>query len=241
MLYTNIQKFNDGIRVYGSTPLDDRTVASSVRDLFIDALDKSRCELFGRAYTGMTVILMDTNEIAILVNAEPYTPDSEQSIDENNYLEFWAISGRQYKITKVSPAPGMYASWKMAYKTLGTPDSSENWITFGEELEIPLLKIIKDIHYCKGYPDPTDPDHFIETSQPGTPEWDTDDNPVYLHIIWNTLDDDGDPTDDSTDQYIKIGDIIKVDLKPIEDEIASLHAYVDSQDTSIVRYVDTAT
>ena len=62
MLYTNIQKFNDGIRLSGQTPLDDRVVFETVNDLYISTGTATTHELYGRAYVGLIAAAADTDK-----------------------------------------------------------------------------------------------------------------------------------------------------------------------------------
>lgn len=95
MLYTNIQKFNDGIRLYGQTPLDDRIVLSTVDDLYIATGSATSHELYGRAYNGLVVSAADTGELYVCLNAEPYTPGMVTTVNRSNLHTYWLQVGKE--------------------------------------------------------------------------------------------------------------------------------------------------
>lgn len=89
MLYTNIQKFNDGIRLYGQTPIDDRIVVSTVNDLYITTSGATNHDLYGRAYNGLVVSAADTGELYVCLNADPYTPGNVTTVNRQNFYDYW--------------------------------------------------------------------------------------------------------------------------------------------------------
>ena len=56
--YHNAVKVNNGLVLDGQTPIDDRFVFESIKDLFIDPASPQLCELHTNAYRGLTVACM---------------------------------------------------------------------------------------------------------------------------------------------------------------------------------------
>lgn len=55
---------------------------------------------------------------------------------------------------------------------------------------------------------------------------------MYLHIVWNTKDDDSDPTDDkSSETYIKVSDMISVDVTDLQRQIDDVSTRLKNQIT----------
>ena len=95
MLYINIQKFNDGIRLSGQTPLDDSVVFETVNDLYISTGTATTHELYGRAYVGLIAAAADTGELYVCLNADPYTPGLVSTVNSMNFRTYWQWVGRE--------------------------------------------------------------------------------------------------------------------------------------------------
>jgi hypothetical protein len=103
--YHNAVKVNNGLVLDGQTPIDDRFVFESIKDLFIDPASPQLCELHTNAYRGLTVACMcdetgaETGKVYILtlVDDTPYTKGYEALVNASNYTTFWH-SEKTYEI-----------------------------------------------------------------------------------------------------------------------------------------------
>ena len=97
---------------------------------------------------------------------------------------------------------------------MGPGESSYSDLT-ATQIDIPKLQVVDQVHVCKAiYNDTTHT--YTETAVQGEcteEEWLAAAGDVYLHIEWDTKDDDGDPTNDKTaETYIKVSDMISIDI-----------------------------
>lgn len=242
-MYINKQKFNDGLSIQGQVPVDDRLYLDSLQDLMITLASASSSKLYSRAYKGMTVVIGDTNDILICTNADPYTPGkltSQNPVSMTTYLTYWKdvtdktkmvdgdsikvisdkLTGTLYRMEKlnVSTGSGLYSSYALSVKTPG----ASAYTLMTPHIDIPELQVVNDVHVCKAVYNESK-HTYTETARQGDPNWDTAPGDVYLHIIWYTKDDDSDPTDDkSKETYIKVSDMISVDVTGLQDQITDL-------------------
>ena len=238
MLYKNIQDFNDGIRLKGQTPLDDRLVANDISDLYLAVATASTHDLYNRAYRGLTVTVVSTNDIYICTDATPYTPATVSVVKASNFGQYWKrvsmladdegtmptikiindkITGGKYKIIKLStPASGMFASYKLQYAKPGETTYAD--ISGSIQMDIPELEVVDEVHVCKAYHDASG---WHETSRQGDSGWDSDTNEVYLHILWDVKDPSG-TAGDGRETYINVSDMIKVDIDDVSSRLKSL-------------------
>ena len=173
MLYTNKQKSNDGLRLIGYDPIDDRLIAESVNDLYITTTSYASHDLYNRAYRGMTVTVVNTNDIYICFDATPYKPNSVVDVNATNFKNYWkrvsmladdsgtmptikiindVITGGKYKITKLSNvAAGIYASYKLQYAKPG--ETTYNDIVDSFQMDVPEVEVVEEVHVCKAYMD----------------------------------------------------------------------------------------
>ena len=90
MKYTNKQLLNDGFRIKGQVPTDDRTVLSAVSELYVSASNRGEDTLFNRAYVGLKVTIENEDFASyVCVNAEPYTPGSTIEVNSDNWETYW--------------------------------------------------------------------------------------------------------------------------------------------------------
>ena len=311
MLYTNIQKFNDGIRLSGQTPLDDRIVIESVRDFYIGT-NKSSHDLYGRAYAGLLVAEASTGELYSCVNPAPYTPGNQDTVTADNYRNYWKsvgkelydyvhgsvdpsidrldgsvnilfnynraeniveatdgalsveysyvagkygnhysisakvdddtvriindkITGGKYRLTKLAESQlpeGMFSSYRLSY--MGPGESSYTDLT-NTQIDIPKVQVVDQVHVCKAiYNDVTKT--YTETAVQGEcteEEWRAAEGDVYLHIEWDTKDDDGNPLNDKTSEtYIKVSDMISIDITGLNTSVNLLEGRATRLETS---------
>lgn len=229
-LYSGNQPYNDTIHLNGPAPLDDRKVFSDLKGLYFTHGDKSH-PLYNRAYKGMEVIVYEktTNNNALLMvlnDPTPYLPDNTSvDVTADNYLNYWVnFSGSQYKLVKSATATsGMLSSYKLAYKS---PIMSD-FVTIDDcVIDIPKDYVLKDVHQCKASYDSATK-KYTETSKPTDSSWATDKNSVYIHFIWHTSDNDT----NTSETYLKVADVIKVDLTDINNNLKVLNTSVNTLET----------
>ena len=254
-MYKNKQIFNDGIRFQGQVPADDRQYIDSLSDLYITPATQTSSNLYGRAYKGLIVVIgtSDDSDANVLVckKATPYKPGSTESVSATNYLTYWRditdktkmvntergikviqdkFTGTLWKINKIAnPATGVFASYALAAMA---PDGNTYVNVSGSaQIDIPELEVVDDVHVCKATYDSAT-HKYIETARQGDPNWDTAAGDVYLHIIWNTKDDDSNPADDkSSETYIKVSDMISVDVTDLQRQIDDVSTRLKNQIT----------
>jgi phage host-nuclease inhibitor protein Gam len=90
MKYTNKQLLNDGLRIKGQVPADDRTVLGAVSELFVSPSNRGDDTLFNRAYVGLKVTIEgDDFASYVCVDAGPYTPGSTAEVKNSNWKNYW--------------------------------------------------------------------------------------------------------------------------------------------------------
>lgn len=94
-LYDNALLTNNGFRMIGQMPIDDRAVWAYKSDIFVDGENPKSASLFNKAYTGIQIVVKEENTVTLMVckNAEPYTPGYNITVNEDNYKEYWSILG----------------------------------------------------------------------------------------------------------------------------------------------------
>ena len=97
-VYTGRQIINNTFRLDGHSPLDSRTVLSSVSDVYINHENKDACELYLNAYAGMVISAFDDNHNVVLITLNDHTPYTKDntSIDvtSENFETYWNIIGK---------------------------------------------------------------------------------------------------------------------------------------------------
>ena len=90
MKYTNKQLLNDGFRIKGQVPADDRTVFSSATELYVSPSNRGEDTLFNRAYVGLKVTIENEGFSSyVCIDAEPYTPGSTTVVNVGNWENYW--------------------------------------------------------------------------------------------------------------------------------------------------------
>ena len=59
-VYNNPIPVNNGVRLNGPAPLDDRLVLSDISDVYISAATPKDCILYGKIYKGAQIIVYET-------------------------------------------------------------------------------------------------------------------------------------------------------------------------------------
>lgn len=248
MKYSDRSKFppidyQNGIYLNGQVPLDERDVATTINDLFVSENNRGAATLYGRAYVGMKVTIANpsTNDFNIYIckNADPYTPGSSSTtVNAQNYTQYWrpsvktdedaikiiddTITGGKYKLTRVDAktlSDGIWASYRLSYKGPGASSYTDLTDT---QIDIPELDILEEVHICKATYNASTGKYTETATDPSDPSWETAAGDVYLHLIWKVSDQDHQGGTTSTETYIKVSDMIKVDLTTVNSRIKNL-------------------
>ena len=242
-LYTNATPLNSGFHIDFNKPLDDRIAQQGVSALYINKTNPTACPLYGKVYNEMVVAVYIGGEVVLYAckDASPYEDTgsgnpSKLTIDANNLSTYWTqMSGGQYRLNKLASAVGdNLASYQMEYKAPGASDFTPlNDCT----INIPKDYVVKEVHLCKAE---FDGRVYTETSQQGDSDWDDDDNDVYIHFIWQTKD----SAAKKSETYLKVSDVINVDVTNInahiDASIAEVNKHIDSSVKSINDHIDSS-
>lgn len=285
--FNNHTELNNGFFLNGATPLDDRLVWTSMEDFYITATDKESSKLYGVAYEGMQVSIVEENaapRLFILRDVYPYTPDNREgeyavNVTAENFRSFWyeisavelkseggtiifdetetisgksidlsvnidndtiqsvdgVITGTKFKITRKTQAnENMLASYTLQHMLPGTTQFVN--IPGSDDINVPKDYVVKEVHVCKAIYDESTGKYTetIRQDQCTEAEWKAAPGDVYLHFIWETKDNEDGQTSES---WLKVGDIIDVDLDSLEAAVAKLREDVDSIFDGEINYV----
>ena len=132
------------------------------------------------------------------------------------------LTGGKYKFKRVDEktlGDGIWASYRLAYKAPGASDYVE---LTDEQIDIPELDILEEVHICKATYDSSTGKYTETATDPSDPRWDTAAGDVYLHLIWKVTDQDHKGGTTTTETYIKISDMIRVDLSSLMTRVSNL-------------------
>ena len=132
------------------------------------------------------------------------------------------LTGGKYKFKRVDEktlGDGIWASYRLAYKAPGASDYVE---LTDEQIDIPELDILEEVHICKATYDSATGKYTETATDPSDPRWDTAAGDVYLHLIWKVTDQDHQGGTTTTETYIKISDMIRVDLSSLMTRVSNL-------------------
>lgn len=242
-LYTNATPLNGGFHIDFNKPLDDRIAQQGVSALYINKANPTTCPLYGKVYNEMVVAVYIGGEVVLYAckDASPYENTgsgnpSKVTVDTNNLSTYWTqMSGGQYRLNKLASAVGdNLASYQMEYKAPGASDFTPlNDCT----INIPKDYVVREVHLCKAeYRDGV----YTETSQEGDADWDDDENDVYIHFIWQTKD----SAAKRSETYLRVSDVINVDvtniIAHIDASIAEVNRHIDSSVKAINTHIDSS-
>ena len=94
-VYINSIPVNNGVRLNGATPLDDRLVLSDISDVYISAENPKDCVLYGRIYKGAQISVYQTVDDVqkvvqlILEDDTPYIQGHPVTVTEQNIYQYW--------------------------------------------------------------------------------------------------------------------------------------------------------
>ena len=235
-IYTNTTSLQNAFHIEFNKPLDDRMSHNSVESFLINKSNPTACPLYKKAYVGMPVSVLNADRTAALLyvckDATPYIfqgagKPGAADVTAETIGNYWTLmSGGEYKLVKASTAnSGMLATYKMQYKAPGQNTFSD--IVGAASIDIPKDYLLKEVHLCKAsYRGGV----YTETSKPGSSSWNTDNNDVYIHFIWFTKDGGSEKTSET---YLRVSDVINVDVTNINSSIAAINRHIDSSYVSL--------
>ena len=235
-IYTNTTSLQNAFHIEFNKPLDDRMSHDSVDSFLISKNNPTACPLYKKAYVGMPVSVLNEDRTAALLyvckDATPYIFQGDgkpgaADVTAETIGNYWTLmSGGEYKLVKLSTAnDGMLATYKMQYKAPGKDTFSD--ISGAASIDIPKDYLLKEVHLCKAS---YNGGVYTETSKPGDSGWNTDNNDVYIHFIWFTKDGG---TEKTSETYLRVSDVINVDVTNINSSIAAINRHIDSSYVSL--------
>jgi len=87
-IYDNPIPVNNGVKVIGPAPQDDRLQLENLSDIFVNASSPEGCTLYGNIYQFATVVVADA-QLLILKDVTPYLQGNKITVNEQNYLNYW--------------------------------------------------------------------------------------------------------------------------------------------------------
>ena len=244
-IYTNTTSLQNAFHIEFNKPLDDRMSHESVDSFLISKNNPTACPLYKKAYVGMPVSVLNEDRTAALLyvckDATPYIfqgngKPGAADVTAETIGNYWTLmSGGEYKLVKLSTAnDGMLATYKMQYKAPGKDTFSD--ISGAASIDIPKDYLLKEVHLCKAsYSGGV----YRETSKPSSSSWNTDKNDVYIHFIWFTKDGG---TEKTSETYLRVSDVINVDVTNINSSIAAINRHIDSSyvslNSSVASHID---
>lgn len=247
-IYTNTTSLQNAFHIEFNKPLDDRLSHNSVDSFLISKSNPTACPLYKKAYVGMPVSVLNADRTAALLyvckDATPYIfqgagKPGAADVTKETIGNYWTLmSGGEYKLVKLSQANnGMLATYKMQYKAPGKKTFSD--ISGADSIDIPKDYLLKEVHLCKASYNGS---KYTETSKPSSSSWNTDNNDVYIHFIWNTK--DGDANKPTSETYLKVSDVINVDVTEInahiDASIAAVNNHIDASVNAIKTQITTS-
>ena len=234
-IYTNTTSLQNAFHIEFNKPLDDRLSHNSVESFLISKSNPTACPLYKKAYVGMPVSVLNADRTAALLyvckDATPYIfqgagKPGAADVTAETIGNYWTLmSGGEYKLVKASTAnDGMLATYKMQYKAPGQNTFSD--IVGAASIDIPKDYLLKEVHLCKASYNGS---KYTETSKQGSSTWNTDNNDVYIHFIWNTK--DGNANKPTSETYLKVSDVINVD-------VTEINAHIDASIGKVYEYID---
>ena len=235
-IYTNTTSLQNAFHIEFNKPLDDRMSHESVESFLISKNNPTACPLYKKAYVGMPVSVLNEDRTAALLyvckDATPYIFQGDgkpgaADVTAETIGNYWTLmSGGEYKLVKLSTAnDGMLATYKMQYKAPGKDTFSD--ISGADSIDIPKDYLLKEVHLCKAS---YNSGVYTETSKQGSSSWNTDNNDVYIHFIWFTKDGG---TEKTSETYLRVSDVINVD-------VTEINAHIDASIAAVNRHIDSS-
>lgn len=87
-IYNNPVSVNNGVKLNGPAPVDDRLQLDNLSDIFVNASNPEECTLYGNIYQFAPVVVSDA-QLLILKDITPYLQGNKVTVNEQNYLNYW--------------------------------------------------------------------------------------------------------------------------------------------------------
>ena len=87
-IYNNPVSVNNGVKLNGPAPVDDRLQLDNLSDIFVNASNPEECTLYGNIYQFAPVVVSDA-QLLILKDITPYLQGNNVTVNEENYLDYW--------------------------------------------------------------------------------------------------------------------------------------------------------
>ena len=87
-IYNNPVSVNNGVKLNGPAPVDDRLQLDNLSDIFVNASNPEECTLYGNIYQFAPVVVGDA-QLLILKDITPYLQGNNVTVNEENYLDYW--------------------------------------------------------------------------------------------------------------------------------------------------------
>lgn len=151
-MFNNPVVVNNGVKLDGAFPIDDRFVLDSISDLYINAESPENCTLYGKIYKGAQLVAFDENGEAfgfILQDVSPYIQGHAQTVTADNFSTFWKSLDREvvlstyYHVTDIDPTDSMLTPHGNLDN--GTTAASLEQFTFSQILEKILFEFATPI------------------------------------------------------------------------------------------------
>ena len=159
-VYNNPIPVNNGVRLNGPAPLDDRLVLSDISDVYISAATPKDCILYGKIYKGAQITVYETilgtdkkkAVELILEDDSPYIiSDDPITVNASNIYQYWRNNAKEAHDESVYNTYYHRTDAATTDRTLVphgcldtgvTPDELQNW-TFSQIIEKILFEFCK--------------------------------------------------------------------------------------------------
>ena len=136
------------------------------------------------------------------------------------------LTGAEYKITKMGVdalTPGVFATYKLSIKRPG----EENYVDLEQTIDVPKAQILKETYVCKAIYNDGEYTVTVKQNDVTPEEFAAAAGEVYLRMIWETPDDDESTDDYTGDTWLKVSDIISVDITGLNTSVNILEGQVE--------------
>lgn len=87
-IYNNPVSVNNGVKLNGPAPVDDRLQLDNLSDIFVNDSNPEECTLYGNIYQFAPVVVGGA-QLLILKDITPYLQGNNVTVNEENYLDYW--------------------------------------------------------------------------------------------------------------------------------------------------------
>lgn len=136
------------------------------------------------------------------------------------------LTGAEYKITKMdidTLATGVFSTYKLSIKRPGATE----YVDLDQTIDIPKAQVLKETYVCKAVYNEGEYTITVKQKDVTPEEFAEAEGEVYLRLIWETPDDDESTDDFSADTWLKVSDLIAVDITGLNTSVNILEEEVD--------------